>query len=88
MLPLQTNAASPIVGPDQYNSCQSKALMSFIRESTLPRIISSLASIRSIVGMESPDFLASSRWSIWASARAARNWAAVIMAGTRHIQLP
>jgi len=48
-------------------------------ESTLPRIVSSLASIRWIVGSESPESSASMRWSMLSSARAARICADVIM---------
>ena len=60
----------------------SRADISFISESTLPRITPSLASMRWMVGTERPDRSASWRWSIPSRARAARNWAAVIMVQT------
>jgi hypothetical protein len=57
----------------------SKAEINFMSESTLPRIVSSLASIRWMVGSESPESSASRRWSMLSSARAARICADVIM---------
>src|SRR5215475_3195091 len=57
----------------------ASASTSFIRESTLPRITPSLDSMRWIVGSESPERWARSRWSISSSARAARIWGPVIM---------
>ena len=57
----------------------SSAAISFISESTLPRMTPSLASMRWMVGTESPASSASCRWSMPSSARAARSCAAVIM---------
>src|SRR5579864_2262617 len=57
----------------------SSADTSFIKESTLPRITPSLASMRWMVGSDRPDNSASLRWSMPSSARAARSCAAVIM---------
>ena len=56
----------------------SSAPISFISESTLPRITPSLASMRWIVGTDRPDSSASPRWSMPSRARAARSCAAVI----------
>jgi hypothetical protein len=56
----------------------SIADVSFTSESTLPRITSSLASMRWMVGTDSPDSSASLRWSMPSKARAARNCAEVI----------
>jgi hypothetical protein len=55
------------------------AAASFIRESTLPRMVPSLASMRWMVGSDSPERSASFRWSIPSNARAARIWPALIM---------
>src|SRR6202035_3112729 len=57
----------------------SSAATSFIKESTLPRITPSLASMRWMVGSDRPDNFASLRWSMPSSARADRSCAAVIM---------
>ena len=57
----------------------SSAATSFISESTLPRITPSLASMRWMVGSDSPAASASLRWSMPRSAREARSWPAVIM---------
>ena len=57
----------------------SSAAINFISESTLPLITPSLASMRWMVGKESPARSASRRWSIETSARAALSWAALIM---------
>ena len=56
----------------------ASAATSFMSELTLPRITSSLASMRWIVGTDRPDSSASFRWSIRRRARAARNCAEVI----------
>jgi hypothetical protein len=55
------------------------ASTSFISESTLPRTTPLLASMRWMVGSDSPQRCASSRWSRPSSARAARIWEEVIM---------
>ena len=51
----------------------SSAPISFTSESTLPRIVPSLASMRWMVGSDSPEASARARWSMPRSARAARN---------------
>src|SRR5688500_5089220 len=66
-------------GPISSRPAALSAAISFIRESTLPRTTSSLASMRWMVGTDRPDSSASLRWSIPRSARAARIWADEIM---------
>jgi hypothetical protein len=56
----------------------SRAATSFISESTLPRITPSLASMRWMVGKDSPAASASLRWSMPRRAREARSCPAVI----------
>src|SRR5579875_2738209 len=63
----------------------SRAPTSFISESTLPRMTPSLASMRWIVGTESPERSASLRWSMPRSARAARSCAAEIISKASNI---
>src|SRR3954470_17152043 len=64
-----------LFAPSSINSmpASSSAVISFTSESTLPRTMVSLASMRWMVGTESPDSSASWRWSMPSSALAARN---------------
>jgi len=57
----------------------SSAATSFISESTLPRMTLSLASMRWMVGSDSPAASASVRWSMPRSAREALSWPDVII---------
>gem|GEM_PF-5916188 len=53
--------------------------MTCINVDTTPRTTPLLASMRWMVGNDTPDNRASSRWSIPSMARAARIWLEVIM---------
>ena len=72
---------SRLVAPSAMSSipAASRAAISFMRESTLPRTMSLLASMRWMVGRERPEISANSRWSMLSSARAARNCAELII---------
>src|SRR5690606_30058965 len=65
--------------PISSTPASSSAATTLVSESTIPRTLPLLASIRWMVGSDTPDRRARVRWSIPSNARAARICAAVII---------